>query len=214
MPPVALRLSHVLVLMALVLAAGVLSVRRIEGESHVQGTLVVAAPGLTSDAAQRLQQARADLRWTLLASGDGPLAPFDDAVVARSLAEGGAVSLFVQPPRDEPVDGLRSVWRVIVAPESGDALASLAAFVRAQVGTRPFLAALLLPPSPDAAALAASLEPLLAAADTLPTFRRTSIVLLGDRPAGDGRRVVARLDRGHGAPAAPVTLTDLLESGP
>ena len=89
MPPVALRLSHVLVLMALVLAAGVLSVRRIEGESHVQGTLVVAAPGLTPDAAQRLQQARADLRWTLLASGDGPLAPFDDAVVARSLAEGG-----------------------------------------------------------------------------------------------------------------------------
>jgi hypothetical protein len=211
---VALRLSHVLVLMALVLAAGVLSVRRIEGESVVQGTLVIAAPGLTPAVAQRLQRERGDLGWTLLPVGDGPLAPFDTELVAESVGRGTVVSLFLQPPLAEPATrDLRGAWRVLIAPEAGDVLASLAAFVRAQVGTRPFLAGLLLPPSSDAPALAATLEPLLAAADALPTFRRTSIVLLGDRPSGPGRRVVARLDRGRGALAAPVTLADLLERG-
>jgi len=208
---VALRLSHVLVLMALVLAAGVLSVRQIEGESVVQGTLVIAAPGLTPEVAQRLQRDRGDLGWTLLPAGDGPLAPFDTELVAESVARGTVVSLFVQPPCSDPATlDLRGAWRVLIAPEAGDVLTSLADFVRAQVGTRPFLAGLLLPSSLDAPALAATLEPLLAAADTLPTFRRTSIVLLGDRPSGPGRRVVARLDRGRGALAAPVTLADLL----
>ena len=211
----ALRLSHVLVLMALVLAAGVLSVQRIEGESVVQGTLVIAAPGLTTDVAQRLQRERGELGWTLLSAGDGPFAPFDEGLVEGSIERGAVAALFVQPPLDEPAPAeLRDGWRVLIAPEAGDVQASLAAFVRAQVGTRPFLAGLLMPASTDAPALASTLEPLIAAADALPSFRRTSIVLLGDRPSGAGHRVVARLDRGRGALAAPVTLADLLERGP
>jgi len=118
--------------------------------------------------------------------------------------------LFVQPPQPaRPPDEWRKTWRVLIAPEAGDVLASLAAFVRAQSGTRPFLAGLVLPPSADAAELPALLEPLLAAAETLPSFRRTSIVLLGERQSDSGVRVVVRLDRGSDVPA-PVTLIDLL----
>src|SRR5262245_15973109 len=117
--------------MALVLAAGVLSVQRIEGDSLVQGTLVIAVPGLTPELAQRLQRERGDLSWSLLPAGDGPLAPFDEQVVAASVARGAVVALFVQPPREAaPPPELRDAWRVLVAPEAGDVLGSLAAFVR------------------------------------------------------------------------------------
>jgi len=209
---VALRLSHVLVLMALVLAAGVLSVQGLEHTTAVQGTLVIATPGLTASGARLLQRQRADLRWAMLSVGDGPLSPFDDAFVAGRVAHGTVASLFVQPPQPaSPPDAWRQTWRVLIAPQTGDVLASLAAFVQAQSGTRPFLAGLILPPSVDASALPALLEPLLAAADTLPSFRRTSVVLLGERQSDSGVRVVVRLDRGGDAPPAPVTLIDLLD---
>jgi hypothetical protein len=208
---VALRLSHVLVLMALVLAAGVLSVQGLDEGNAVQGTLVIVVPGMTSSAARQLEQQRSDLRWTVLPAGARPLSPFDDELVAERIAQGTVASLFVQPPQPtRPSEASRKAWRVLIAPEHGDVLASLADFVRAQSGTRPFLAGLILPPSADCAALPALLEPLLAAADTLPSFRRTSVVLLGERQSDSGVRVVVRLDRGGDAPPAPVTLIDLL----
>ncbi|HZL99226.1 MAG TPA: hypothetical protein VFD43_03150 [Planctomycetota bacterium] len=208
----ALRLSHVLVLMALVLAAGVLSVQGLEPGNAVQGTLLIVVPGLTPLVAAELQRVRGDVRWATLPAGDGVFAPFDEARVDERAAHGSVVALFVQPPRDglSPEDR-RGAWRVLVAPESGDVLPSVDAFVRAQTGTRPFLAGLVLPASPGAAALPALLEPLLRAAESLPSFRRTSIVLLGERAAGSGSRAVARVERGRGAQAGPVTLAGLLE---
>ena len=214
MPPVALRLIHVLVLMALVLAAGVLSVQGLEPGNAVQGTLLVVVPGLTPVEAAALQRGRGDLRWAALPAGDGTFAPFDETQIAGRAARGAAVALFAQPPRAGALaDGWRAVWRVLIAPESGDVLPSVARFVRAQDGTRPFVAALILPAPQAAAALPEVLAPLLAAADSLPSFRRTSIVLLGERDPASGGRVVARVERGRGALADPVTLADLLESG-
>ena len=208
----ALRLPHVLVLMALLLAAGVLSVGTLPEEARVQGTLALAVPGLTVELAQQLQSERADLRWAVLPTGDGVLAPFDEEHVQAHVERGAAVALFVQPPQPEPPpESWRQAWRVLLAPEQGDVLASLEAFVRAQAGARPFLAGLVLPPD---APLREIVERLAAAADGLPAFRRTSLVLLGERQAGRPGRVVLRLDRGAASRAAPATLTDLLETGP
>lgn len=208
----ALRLTHVLLLMVLVLAAGVLSVQGLERDHAVQGTLVIAAPGLTALDAQALQQERSDARWALVPAGDGPLAPFDEALVADRIGRGAVTSLFIQPPQPAlPPSDERAAWRVLIAPQAGDVLASAAAFVAAQSGTRPFLAGLILPPSAENAQLPELLAPLLAAAETLPSFRRTSVVLLGARNPESGTRVVVRLDRGGGARPGPVLLTDLLE---
>ena len=198
--------------MALLLAAGVLSVRSLPDEARVQGTLVLAVPGLTVELAQRLQCERADLRWAVLPVGDGTLAPFDEELVQDLAERGAAVALFVQPPQAEPPpESWRQSWRVLLAPEQGDVVASLEAFVRAQSGARPFLAGLVLPPE---APLREIVERLASAADGLPAFRRTSLVLLGERQAGRPGRVVLRLDRGGSARARPATLTDLLEADP
>jgi hypothetical protein len=216
---VALRLSHVLVLMALVLAAGVLSVQGLAdgvGSGVVQGTIVVSAPGLGLGQAQALARERDDVRWTVLSAGDGSLAPFDDGLVSACVSRGVVTSLFV-PPAAEPAggsaNGMRDAWRVLVTPDSGDAIGSLLDFVRAQTGTRPFLAGLILPEAdaPGAPSEAELLEALCAAADSLPSFRRTTLVLLGQRQLGSGVRVAVRLDRGRTTLAAPATLVDLLE---
>jgi len=213
MPAMALRLTHVVALMALVLAAGVLGVQGIEPASAVQGTVVLVVPGMTVDVVDRLQREHDDLCWTVLPAGDGALSPFDEAIVSGQVAHGSAAALFIQPPgtEDLPLEAWRSAWRVVVAPEDGEVLPSLERFVKAQDGTRPFIAGLVLPPSQRSATPSALLEPLLVAADSLPSFRRTTFVLLGAREFPFGARVVARLDRGHGALAAPVSLTDLLE---
>jgi hypothetical protein len=209
---VALRLPHVLALMALLLAAGVLSVGTLPEGIGVQGTLAISAPGLTLELAQQLQRERADLHWALLPAGDGALAPFDEELVHELVERGTAVALFVQPPQPElPPESWRQTWRVLIAPEEGDVLASLEAFLRAQSGTRPFLAGLILPAD---APLPELVERLTSAADGLPAFRRTSLVLLGERPSGRAGRVVLRLDRGGASHAAPATLTDLLEARP
>jgi len=209
---VALRLPHVLVLMALLLAAGVLSVRTLPEEARVQGTLAISAPGLTLELAQRLQRERDGLRWALLPAGDGTLAPFDEERVHDLAERGTAVALFVQPPQPEPPpESWRQAWRVLLAPEEGDVLASLEAFVRAQSGARPFLAGLVLPSD---APLTEIVERLASAADGLPAFRRTSLVLLGERPLGQAGRVTLRLDRGGASRTSPATLNDLFEPEP
>ena len=219
MPAVALRLPHVLALMALLLAAGVLSVRTLPDGSFVQGTVVIAVAGLTAAEAQQLQRERGDLRWAVVPAADGPLAPFDEDLVQERLEGGAVAALFVQPPQPAPLPASwREAWRVVVAPDSGDAVGSLERFARAQSGTRPFLAGLILPPRSDASEAASPLsgvfkllDRLVAATEGLPAYRRTSIVLLGDRRPGTSGRVVARLDRGSVQHAAPATLTDLLE---
>jgi hypothetical protein len=228
---VALRLSHVLVLMALVLAAGVLSVQGLDegvGAHVVQGTIVVSAPGLSLSGVQALVRDRPEARWTVLAADDAPLSPFDEGLVAACISRGVVASLFVQPQppgaaaggagpaRDWALDparaaALRSAWRVLIAPETGDCLPSLLDFVAAQSGTRAFLAGLILPATGDDGEVDALLDALIAAADELPSYRRTTIVLLGQRQPGSGVRVSVRVDRGRSTLAAPVTLVDLLE---
>lgn len=225
-----LRLSHVLVLMALVLAAGVLSVGHLEadvGASTVPGVVVVEAPGLDAALADRLQQRLPGAGREWVTAPEGPLQPFGADLAARRAAEGAATLRVVAAPPADP-GAARSGWRVLIdtstgGVEAGDgagpgdaaqrAARVAADFIGQQQGVRAFLVALEPgPPEADAAAeLEELLAPLVAAADALPRLRRTAIVLLGARDGAGQRRLVLRWDRGRWGPRARPALADLLE---
>jgi hypothetical protein len=221
---VKLRLSHVLVLMALVLAAGVLSVGHLEsdvGASTVPGVVVVEAPGLDATLADLLQQRLPGAGREWVAAPEGPLQPFGADLAARRVAEGAATLRVVAAPPADP-DAARRGWSVLIDTSSGEAGAGGAAptaarvtadFMARQQGVRSFLVALEPgPPGADAAAeLAELLAPLVTAADALPRLRRTAIVLLGARDGAGQRRLVLRWDRGRWGPRARPALADLLE---
>jgi hypothetical protein len=211
----ALRLPHVLVLMALVLAAGVLSVQQLEehvGRSAAPGLVVLDAGAMGVDTAQALVRRWPGMQFEELewvAADGAPLAPFDPVAVGR-LRERGWASALVTPGGSEDA-ALRRGWGVLVTSvPAAEAPASLSGFVAAQDGVRPFVAGLLVPDAPVGELLAA-LTPLVAAADGLPSFRRTTIVVLGQRELQSGRRLALRLERGP-EPAPGRVLTDLLQS--
>jgi hypothetical protein len=237
-----LRLPHVLALMALILAAGVLSVRHLEsgtGAGTVPGVIVVEAPWLDARGVAELTEAldgpgmhRAleqagvpvppgatppvvRIQW--VAAGEGPLQPFGTELAERRAHEGaGTVLVRAGAPADEAA--LRRGWRVLIArPEASDPVAETvqvaADFVRRQTGVRAFLLAV--DPGPRAAAadngLSTLITPLVAAAQSLPRTRRTSLLLLGEREPDAGRRVGLRIDIGPWAHHARPGLLDLLE---
>jgi len=245
----ALRLPHVLALMALILAAGVLSIGHLEadtGAGTVPGLVVIDAPWLdarsvaelgtdplSDDQARGLaaagmppaaishiagELARARIQW--VAAGEGRLQPFATDFAEQRAAQGAATLLVDAAGDDDPA--LRRGWRVIIAapeeppaPDAASRAAQVVAdYVSRQSGVRAFLIALdpRLPEDADAAArLPALLEPLLAAAESLPRTRRTSVVLLGELEPEGRRRVALRFDIGSWSHHVHPGLADLLE---
>jgi hypothetical protein len=222
-----LRLTHVLVLMTLVLAAGVLSVRGLEayvGATSVPGIVVVDVPGLQPGTLVDVGRGRGGPAWFAVEASGEPCAPFDSAFARRAAAGGTATLLLASTPLADR-ESLRDAWGVVIAPDSGrgsdaadladaeTAAARLAAFVSTQHGTRPFLAGLAVDArGPDR--IGDLVDTLIEAAAALPPYRRTSIVLLGERLSDPSRRVALRFDigrwKGHARPA----LADLLEDIP
>jgi hypothetical protein len=206
----ALRLPHVLVFMALILAAGVVSVQQLAADAGatVPGLVLVQASQLDASGLAALAARLTGARDERVPAGAEPFAPFDLERLARRAKEGAATAL-VSAPRLEEAP-LRRGWRVVVvAPERPlDDVAT--DFLRGQSGLRSFV--LGLDPGPDVAAadLAALLAPLLDAAQTLPGTRRTSLVILGGRDPL-GQRLVLRLDLGPWGQRARPQLADLLE---
>jgi len=220
---VKLRLSHVLVLMALVLGAGVLSVGHLEsdvGASTVPGVVVLEVPGLDVAVADALQARLPGGTREWVRAGEGPLQPFGAELAGRRAGEGAATLLISAPALPDPA-AARSGWRVVIdtpaqpeeAPAAQRAVHVAADFVGQQAGVRAFLVALDPGPlAPDtSAAIAELLAPLLAAADALPRIRRTAVVLLGARDGAGQRRLVLRWDRGRWGQRARPALHDLLE---
>jgi hypothetical protein len=245
----ALRLPHVLALMALILAAGVLSIRHLEadtGAGTVPGLVVIDAPWLdaravaelateplSAEQTRRLEEAgvsaaaisqiagdleRARIQW--VAAGEGRLQPFATDFAGRRGGQGAATLLVDAAADDDPA--LRRGWRVIIAaPEApatadaaGRAVQVAADYVRRQSGVRAFFIALdpRLPEGGDVAArVPALLAPLLAAAQSLPRTRRTSLVLLGALEPEGRRRVALRFDVGSWGHHTRPGLADLLE---
>ncbi|MGQ0552529.1 MAG: hypothetical protein ACT4PU_04855 [Planctomycetota bacterium] len=177
-------------------------------------------------------QAPADAQQADAQAGE-PFAPFLQAAVGQRAAHGEATVLLqtsradLQPPPEPSVPGPRDAaaaesWLVRIEGDTDLLLRSAADFLREQTGTRPFVLGLDLRAAPGVALGQGATAPVrsLRADDVgpqlnealadLPSFRRTSIVMLG--PADEtGRRTVLRVDRGR--PAAPL-LTDLLWTEP
>jgi hypothetical protein len=138
----ALRLPHVLALMALILAAGVLSIGHLEadtGAGTVPGLVVIDAPWLDARAVAELSieplgddQTRgltaaglppaaishivgelARARIQWVAAGEGRLQPFATDFAERRAAQGAATLLVDAAGDDDPA--LRRGWRVIIA---------------------------------------------------------------------------------------------------
>jgi len=217
------RLPHILALMGLILAAGVLSVRHLEhdvGASTVPGVVVVEVPGLDARVADALAARVPGGRPEWVPAAPGVLQPFGVELAGRRAREGAATLLVSAPALADP-GAERRGWRVVIErpgqppelPAAGRALRVVEDFVRQQGGVRAFLVAL--DPGPLAGdlprELAALLEPLLSAADALPRIRRTSVVLLGERDATGERRLALRFDRGRWGLRSAPALDDLLQ---
>jgi hypothetical protein len=222
-----LRLTHVLVLMTLVLVAGILSVHGLEayvGATSVPGVVVVDVPGLEPGTLAGVGRGRGGAAWFAVVASGEPCAPFDSAFARRAAAGGTATLLLAATPLADR-ESLRDAWGVVIAPDAGSgsdaanladvdaAAARLAAFVSTQHGTRPFLAGLTVDARP-LDRIGALVDPLIEAAAALPPYRRTSVVLLGERLADPSRRVALRFDVGRWEGHARPALADLLEDIP
>jgi hypothetical protein len=180
----------------------------------------LAAAGLSPAEISHIagELARARIQW--VAAGEGWLQPFATDFAEQRAAQGAATLLVDAAGDDDPA--LRRGWRVIIAapeePPAADAAARAvqvaAEYMRRQSGVRAFLIALdpRLPAGTDSEArLPALIEPLLAAAESLPRTRRTSVVLLGALEPEGRRRVALRFDIGSWSHHVHPGLADLLE---
>lgn len=237
-----MRLPSILFLMALVLGAGVLGVLQLEsrvGATTVPGVIVLDVPGLDPTTAQDLtrryeaprETARrgsrplggARMEW--VAVDAEVLSPFGLAAT-RARAERGEATVLFDPVGQSETDW-HVGWSVVLGPdirtgaagrmaravEVARAAEQVAEFVREQTGTRPFRVGLVLGDTP-AADIDDLLAPIVAAADALPSFRRTSILVLGKRMPMSPRRLCVRIDRGRWDGRARPALGDLLQDGP
>ena len=232
MGPMTLRLPQILALMGLILLAGVLSVRHLEGRvgaSTVPGAIVLDALGIGPGEVAGLLR-----RWVLarpvwVAAGPAPGEPFGEALARRRAAHGAAVVRFdlVRSPGGPPSERAgREAWPVQIDPATDvdgrlltddsafeRALEALAGFVEGPIGVRPFLAVVDGGPGVGAGQVDAFLARVADAATRLPSYRATAIVVLGRREPESGRRYALRLDIGREVPlpvGAP--FADLLEA--
>lgn len=222
----AIRLPHVFLGMGLILAAGVASVLVLEaraGGASVPGVVVVEAPWLAAaDLVALGGQALGGDRIVAshvqdVPAGEGPLAPFDPDFASRLGSRGDVTALFTRHPELDRAT-TRGAWRnvfdafpVLAGRSSAQRLVDEAqAFVRAQTGTRAFLVAVAPDPVEDGPANPA-LGGLAEALAVLPSYRRSSLVVLGARSA-DGTRTVLRVDVGPWSGQSRADLGDLLEA--
>lgn len=231
-----MRLPSILFLMALVLGAGVLGVLQLEsrvGATTVPGVIVLDVPGLDPTTAQdltrRYEAPRAaarrgsrpigGARMEWVAVDAEVLSPFGLAAT-RARAERGEATVLFDPVGQDETDW-HAGWSVVLGSDTRTGAAGgvaraaeqVAEFVREQTGTRPFRVGLVLGDTP-AADIDDLLAPIVAAADALPSFRRTSILVLGKRMPMSPRRLCVRIDRGRWDGRARPALGDLLEDGP
>ncbi|HTE05865.1 MAG TPA: hypothetical protein VK824_06695 [Planctomycetota bacterium] len=217
-----LRLWHVLALMSLILVAGVLSIQQLEahvGRTTVPGVVCIDVPGMDAAMAQAVTRhwPGALLQWA--PAGSEPLSPFGPSA-ARALRSRGHATALLAPrlPADgsqaAPDPSLHEAWGVLVSElTAGRAAEELAAAVRAGDGVRPFLLGLVLP-APTTEELIAAVARQVEAAETLPSFRRTTVLVLGAREPESKRRLVVRIDRGDLQRPPPPALADLLAETP
>lgn len=213
-----MRLPSIFLLLALVLLAGVVSVRVLEsrmGGATVPGLVLVEVPGLSHDDLEQLRSRHAGAVLEAIVAPAAPLAPFDVARLTRLRDRGDRTALYTLASGEDGVQA-PDLWTkrrtTFPAPELESLVGEAAAFLAAQASTRAFCLALVLPAA-GAGDGAALLQSLVTAAAELPSFRRSSIVLLGS-PRADalGQRWSLRLDLGRWPRGPEPSLRDLLEA--
>ncbi len=235
------RLWHILLLMALILLAGMLSIQQLEahvGRTTVPGLVILDVPGLDASAAEAAVRRwpGALLQWA--PADEEPLAPFGPDQV-RALRSRGHASALLQPRRSasaadggapggpaaieapspgatpgdsDPDESLHRAWGVLIRDvDVEQASATVADFVRGCDGVRPFVVGLQLQ-EPTVGELLAVVARQVDAAESLPGFRRTTVLVLGGREPQSQRRLVVRVDRGNIGRFPPPGLKDLLAS--
>jgi len=210
-----MRLPSILVAMALLLLSGVVSVRVLEtrmGGATVPGLIVIDAPGLAQLDLTAIQGEHRSAVLESVAGGPAPLAPFGSALMTRLRERGDRTALYtlVDSHLGALVEG---PWTRRVTPSSAPAaVTESAALITELRSTRAFCVALALPEAGelDAAWMA---RVLVDAAETLPSFRRSSVVILGGRRRdAPGQRWSLRVDLGRWVGQAEPLLEDLLEA--
>jgi hypothetical protein len=213
-----MKLPTILILMALVLAAGVVGVQQLEsrvGATTVPGVIVLDLPALDLAAAQDLTRSQRAARMEWVVIGSDPMSPFGIESTRRRTERGEATVLF--DPARQGGAGRHDGWGVVIdsyAPTDAPGRAARAGeraaeFVRAQSGTRPFLVGLVLGEE-FGSDLKDLLPELVAAADSLPSFRRTTIIVLGERMPLSPKRLSVRIDLGRWDARARPAFADLL----
>jgi len=140
--------------------------------------------------------------------GDAPDAEPGAAVGASAITP--AMAAVIPSGRDDPDEALHQAWGVLLSDQdTRQAATSLADFVRTCDGVRPFIIGLQLE-SPTVAELVSAVALQVDAAESLPAFRRTTVLVLGAREPQSQRRVVVRVDRGDMDRFPPPALKDLL----
>ena len=219
-----MRLTHILAAMALILLAGLLSVKGLEehsGRASVPGIVLVEAPHLDPNTLVNLEGRwpGASLEW--VKSGRAPLAPFVDTLPHRQDA-GEALVLFADEAVDRAPDGSVAPWLAVVdafpdlpsRPLTDWMFEAAARFVEARTGSRGYVLGLQLGAErlPDPAE---AVEPLLAAARRAPSYRRTSLVLLGAHDENQpGHRWCLRIPVGDWSHRVRPGLADILVDTP
>jgi len=221
-----MRLPSIIIGMALILLAGVVSVTVLEsrlGGFSAPGIVVVEAPGL--DAAQLDALAA---RWPgatreRVIAADGPLEPFGLPVIAELSARGDITALFTLDPtfageQTRTTQEGRTAWKVVVEPgpelmpdhEAAWVTEAAATFTRAQVTVRVFAVGVVFPPG-EPERPEGLIASLVTSLDVLPRYRRSALVVLGKREGG--MRPILRLDRGDWTGRVRPQLADLLAPG-
>ncbi len=205
------RLPHVLCIMGLLLAAGILSVQQLEARratASVPGLVVIDAPWADGGSLQPVIASWPGARLFWTDAGDAPLSPFGAAWWAGR-ADAGSRTLTLDGAAT-PEGGPQFATRLPPGEDGLSATRALADRLVDESGTLPFAASLPLGAA-EAAHIDEIVRMLVLALDQLPSFRRSSIVVLGAREAATGRRLALRVDRGRWPSPPRPGLADLLE---
>jgi len=213
-----MRLPAILAVMIVVLVAGVVSVRVLEsrmGGATVPGIVVLDAPVLSHQALVAIQDRHPGSALESVSMGSEPLGPFDAELVDTLRGRGDETALFSLFRREDGVFR-PTLWTtrrsVFPDPAFDEALREALGLLVKQRRTRAFFVALALPADVDTDGIAPTRK-LVAVARDLPSFRRSSVVLLGAaNPGAPGQRWTLRIDLGTWPRDPEPQLADLLST--
>lgn len=223
-----IRITHILIAMSLILLAGVLGAKHLEGRmgvSAVSGLVLLDCPEFGASSLERLGARWEGATLERVSSEAGFFHPFGPDFVSRRVLEGDAAAFFSTGPVDRNDAGVAN-WSVILDGFPGrvmdqralEVCRAVVNFMGQRTGSRPFLIGVALEPDLTEQALGEVVHQLLQAAHAYPGSRRTALVVLGALIPGTqtgrlAQRWCLRIPVGDWSRLQQAGLRDLLEAG-